>query len=43
MSDQYLIFLAKESERLDRKYEFDEFLWLWPNLKEFLNKIFISI
>lgn len=36
---QYILDLAKESKKFD-KNRFSEFLYLWPDLDEYIDKIF---
>lgn len=43
MSDLCLIQLAKKSEKFYKKAKLDNFLWPWPDLKKFTDKIFLCI
>lgn len=43
MSDQYLLALAKESEKLVDRAKLQEFLRAWSNLDEYLDELFICL
>lgn len=43
MSNQCLTCLANENENLDKKAKLDDFLWPWPDLDKFADKIFACI